>query len=477
MIIPRRVLFASAAIFALLGNAHAADYPPFNVGPPSSPVPPHSCTDPKDFLLTDCQLSWYGITAFGAIDMGAGYHTHGVRLNDSLVSGVQELVMKSSNRPQFVPVPGGLQQSFVGLKVKEEVTPGWFVVGELSFGFDPYTFTPSNGPRSFLENNGVPLDQQSGTGDSSRAGQFYNGTGYVGISNETFGKLTFGRQNSLSLDGVIAYDPMQTSYAFSVIGYQGIASGGGDTEDARSTTALKYRGEFGMFRVGAFYQIGGYDQNNGAQGEYNVSVGGTFPLAAYGTLAVDAIYNNDQGAVSSAALSSAQNLVNPGTIAATVSDNESYMALAKYTYKRVRVYAGYENIAFRNPAHPQLTSFTDIAGIVSVAANINNTAYTNPRHLQIMWTGARYDFTENVDGGVGYYHYIQDNYNTVFCKNSSAGSCAGTLNAGSIDVDWRINKKFDAYAGLMYSQVLNGLRSGYLHNNNLAPAAGLRLRF
>ena len=359
--------------------------------------------------------------------------------------------------------------------MNEPIAPGWSLVGELSFGFDPYTLTPANGPRSFLENNGVPLANQTGNGDSSRAGQFYNGTGYAGISTATFGTLTFGRQNSLTLDGIIAYDPMGASYAFSPIGYSGIAAGGGDTEDARSTTALKYRLDLGMFRAAAFYQIGGYNLNNGAQGAYNLSAGGTFPLGPYGALAFDAIYANDKGAVSSAPLSAAQNLAYPGTIAATISDDTSWQLLAKYSFKQVKVFAGYEDIIFRNPVNPQLTNFVDIAGITSVAANITNNAYTNHRNLQIMWTGVRYAFTEDIDAGAAYYHYIQNSFFKTFCNNTSQASCAGTLNAVSVDVDWRFAKKFDAYAGVMYSQVQKGLASGYLHNSR-DPTGGLRFR-
>ena len=51
-------------------------------------------------------------------------------------------------------------------------------------------------------------------------------------SVQTYGTLTFGRQNSLELDGVNAYDPMGGSYAFSPIGWRD-GVGVGDTEDAR----------------------------------------------------------------------------------------------------------------------------------------------------------------------------------------------------------------------------------------------------
>src|SRR5262245_2479510 len=49
-----------------------------------------------------------------------------------------------------------------------------------------------------------------------------NGNGYVGLSSPTYGTLTVFRQNSLTYDGVLDYDPMGASYAFSPIGWQGI---------------------------------------------------------------------------------------------------------------------------------------------------------------------------------------------------------------------------------------------------------------
>ena len=58
--------------------------------------------------------------------------------------------------------------------------------------------------------------------------------------------LTFGRQNALrDWTSINAYDAMGGSYAFSPIGYSGKAGGSGDTEDARWTTAIKYRVNFG----------------------------------------------------------------------------------------------------------------------------------------------------------------------------------------------------------------------------------------
>jgi len=470
-----RGTFFCAAILAGLSGGAAADLPTAKP-PAAAPLGPTSCTDPIQFVTTDCALSWYGVTLYGTVDMGVGWESHGVPLNRHIISGVEELVQKNSNHAQWLLTPGGLSQSFIGVKGKEEFAPGWAFVFDLSMGFDPYTLSVANGPRSYLDNNGVPLALQSANADSSRAGQFYNGVGYAGISSP-YGTLTAGRVNTLTLDGVVAYDPMGASYAFSVIGWSGLTAGVGDTEDARATTAIKYRVDLGQFRASALYQFGGYDLNNGSQGAYQFGFGGDFGGGAYGKLSLDAIYANEQGAVSSSLLTAAQNLKYPGTLAATISDDSGVMLLAKYAYRQVRVYSGFEYIKFQNPSRPQLASFTDIAGIPVVAADINNNAYANHRIQDVMWIGARYAFTDAFDVGVAYYHYIQHNYALKYCDNASSATCAGSLDAVSFNADWQFAKKFDAYAGVMFSEAHNGLASGYLHTSNLAPTAGVRFRF
>jgi hypothetical protein len=44
-------------------------------------------------------------------------------------------------------------------------------------------------------------------------------------------------------------------------------------------------------------------------------------------------------------------------------------------------------------------------------------------------------------------------------------------------VDWRFAPKWDAYLGVMFTQVNGGLASGFLQRNNIAPTVGLRFRF
>jgi predicted porin len=475
-----KIVMASVAMIALGAGAHAADLPTYDKAPPP-PLAPASCTGVVDFFVTDCPLSYYGITVYGTVDIGGGYETHGTPFNKDIITGVEELVQKNSNKPLWLLTPGGMSQSNIGVKGLETFAPGWAFIFDLNFGFDPYSATAANGPLSILDNNGVPLASQTSNADSSRAGQFYNAVGYAGISSPIYGTLTFGRQNSLELDGVNAYDPMGGSYAFSVIGWQGTAIGGGDTEDSRISTSIKYRADIGdhWFRIGAMAQIGGYDQNNATMGEYGAQIGKDFDLGASGKLSLDAIFTSDKDAVKSTMLAagSAAFAANPNTLGATVSDDDSVMLLARYTYQQLKVYGGYEFINFANPSDPLTSGFTDISGIPVLLSNISQTGFVNDEHLQIMWTGARYAFTEQVDAGIAYYHYDQNSFGKTFCNNASASTCAGTMDAVSVNVDYKFAKKFDVYAGFMFSEVHNGLANGFLFTNNFAPTAGLRFRF
>jgi predicted porin len=167
------------------------------------------------------------------------------------------------------------------------------------------------------------------------------------------------------------------------------------------------------------------------------------------------------------------------------------MLLAKYTNGPLKLYGGYEWIQFAPPSDRQ-TAFTDIAGDFVCAGctainntNINNTAFSGPGNrdkiLQVFWTGAKYAVTNNLDVMAGYYHYAQNNFVAsgvnVGCASTVSSACRGLFDAVSLAVDWQFAKKFDAYAGIMFSQVNGGLANGFLFRNTIDPTAGLRFRF
>ena len=91
----------------------------------------------------------------------------------------------------------------------------------------------------------------------------------------------------------------------------------------------------------------------------------------------------------------------------------------------------------------------------------------------------KYAVTDNLDVIGAYYHYDQPTCGApANCAAApTPATCHGTFDAFSFVVDWQFAKKFDTYAGVMFSRINGGLASGFLHRNSIAPTAGLRFRF
>jgi len=239
-------------------EAWAADVVPTGASAATAASAPKLCTDGWSFIATDCQLTWQGITIYGAIDAGFGWQSHGAPWDPRSAVGASYLIQKQNNSALWGPAPNALTNSFIGIKGTEPIGGNVSVVFALDAGFDPYSLRFSNGPGSIAANAGIPQNFATAYSDSSRAGQWFNGQGYVGVSSPTYGTLTVFRQNSLTLDAVFDYDPFGASYGFSPIGFQGITCGGGNTENCRNSTSLKYRVNVGQFRAAALWQFGGY---------------------------------------------------------------------------------------------------------------------------------------------------------------------------------------------------------------------------
>jgi predicted porin len=490
---PILALLGAAVGFASTG-AQAADLPTTKPTPTPAGTP---CFESlwafMDSTPQTCPLTWWGITVYGAIDMGYGYSSHGANFNGAYPQAVAELIAKYSQGSKWQFVPNGLQRSNVGIKTKEEFAPGWTFVGNVDTDFDPYSLQLANGPLSLVENNNKPIYEQSANSDSSRAGQWDNTVGYVGVSNTTYGTLTVGRQNSFSADAVYFYDPMQGAYAFSLIGNSSTyVSGVGDTETTRYETSAKYFVAYNNLRAGAVWQFGGYELGNGSDGAVQVDVG-----ADYAGFSVDAIYSYARDAVALSAYS-ANPLpagVNQDDLKATLADINGVVLAGKYHNGPLTLYGGYEYAVFSPPSDTHAGGFTSLGGYTVLPSGVNSTAYIDNKHLQVAWFGAKYAVRSDLDVSGAYYIAHQNDYAppgskpTVCGPNTVAPApgaspqgtlntyCAGNLQAVSALIDYRPFKRLDVYGGMMYSIASGGIASGYIHSNNFAPTVGLRLSF
>ncbi len=227
-------------------------------------------------------------------------------------------------------------------------------------GFDPYSLRFSNGPGSIAANNGVPQNLQTAYSDLSRAGQWYNGQGYVGVSSPTYGTLTAFRQNTLTLDAssiTIRSVPPTASRR----------SASGNHLRRRQYRKLQTLDvaevldqSLDHFRAAAVWQFGGYcEENNASNGAYQFQLGADIPIRGSDVLSVDAIYSHvkDSGIAprwrrephANDVFGSPLAPFLPQTLTATISDNTAAMFVARYTTKSLKLYAGYEYIRYEAP--------------------------------------------------------------------------------------------------------------------------------
>jgi predicted porin len=529
----KRLGIVLLATVGLAGLAHAADLPTTTPAPP----PPANCfaTLWRYFNSTaaDCPLSWSGFTLYATLDLGFGYESNGAAWNPAYNNGVSNFIAKTSNGPKWLWTPNGINQSVIGIKMSEPIgATGWSVVGTLEAGFDPLSGYLANGPRSLVMENGRALVLQSANSDSSRAGQWDNSQGFIGVSNKTWGTLTWGRVNSISLDGLIAYDPLGGAYAFSPIGFSGSYSGFGDTELARSNTAFKYRVDVMNFRAAAQIQTGGYNLGNGSTQMYQGQIGGDFANLWGGTLSLDGIVSYAVNAVNLSNFTGTCSTLTRGPfkgetgcvsgiptfytvddLKATLSNNTGVFLLAKYKVAPIplTLYGGWEWYRQANPSDDFLNGFQTLGGY-SVPGTIPSTfpnakkfwptqwttfnAYNDHRLVNFFWFGAKYAINDQLDVMGGIYFVTQNNYNssatpcananttfvqpngntfTVTRVNSSA--CSGTQDAFSFMLDYRPVKRIDLYAGVMLSNVYGGFANGFQKTQNIDPTVGLRVKF
>jgi predicted porin len=477
------------------------------------------CPKGRESAAADSALTWHGITVYGVYDVGVGWVSHGLPENGYNYEG-ESLVNRNGYEHRFLIAPNNLQQTGFGVKGKEEFSPGWAVVFNASTGINPQSGLLANASKTDIINNGLPRASYSEAIDGARAGQPFNDEYYGGVSLTKFGTVTFGRERSLGTDVMLLTDPAGGGYAFSYIGYNGTMAGGGDTEDSRWDSAVKYRFVYGPVHLAAMYKFA--DGNGGCysasatwtaanctpESAHNNAYGGDIG-GAFGNFSADAVYQHYNQAISvlnpllgeqsraatyqSTADSINTNPINGSNLISTddtvygiVTDNNAIMGAGKYSGDHIKFYGGFEYIWQNNPHDPAGVGASDQGGYFMSGVEDNN--LDTEKILRIWWTGMKYAYDDKTDITFAWYEQLQNDFRSPQTCSAAEGfraSCAGALNEGSTYVDHHFTKRFDGFAGLAYSFVYGGVAIAiphgpgvqYLHNSNFAPTIGGRYVF
>jgi predicted porin len=423
--------------------------------------------DMKDPLPDSLSLG--GVTIYGTVDIGYAYQNHGVPLNASLPGGLEYQAFTTTRNFQgsvSTVAESGLEQSKIGIRVAQPIVDDWSLVARAETGFNPLSGQLTDACKSIADNGGVPQGSQTANADSSRCGQLFNSMLFGGVSNKDAGTLTFGRHNSLQLDALAVYDPQALSYAFSFLGYSGFNGGAGSTQGARWDNSVKYALANGPVRISAMYSSGG--QDTGMFGKaYGADLGVT-----YAGLSLDATYQNEKGVVNlRSSLDDPANPVPSPGLSTYISDDTSWNVMGKYTVDigdtgakdKFTVYAGYSHMEKAHSDYSVGSAQGDYA--ITVPLNINDSAVYN-----MEWVGVRYARSDGWNLIGAYYHVTQNDWTighgltgTQGIGCSAAGLlCSGDFNEASFVADYVINKHYDVYGGVNWSEVTDGLANGFV---------------
>jgi predicted porin len=265
----------------------------------AAPVPVLAQQKTGPGITGEDSLTWHGITLYGVVDIGLQYDTHSAPFSDYRPAASGNIVRQNSRQSVTGLTPSNMGQSRVGLQGIEPLSGDWSAVFQVETFFNPQSGQVADSLKSLTVNNGRTLATQTTGVDGSSAGQAFQ-TAWVGLKSAQFGTLTFGRQATLLLEGVIKYDPNYNASAFGLLGASNTYSGGGTQEENRLDSTVKYVVGFNdLVHLGALYKFNG--SNGSANTAFQADIG-----AKYAGASVDAYYSKENSAITATSLTAAQ---------------------------------------------------------------------------------------------------------------------------------------------------------------------------
>ncbi|WP_321795116.1 porin [Caballeronia sp. J97] len=222
------------------------------------------------------------VAATCLVAAGASAHAQSsVTLYGIVDTGLMYVHNSAGHSTQFAMTNGGEQPSRWGLKTSEDLGGGFKVVATLENGFDP------------------------NTGKLGQGGLMFGRQAFVGVSKDTWGTVTFGRQYE-PLTFIV--QPIQGDYYLG-----GVFTSPGDIDNADSSIRINngvqwMSPNWAGLQMGAMYSFGGIAGSVGSGQTYSGAASYTFgpATAAVGYLHID----NGNSSLSTRGASSASSLFN-----------------------------------------------------------------------------------------------------------------------------------------------------------------------
>ena len=412
------------------------------------------------------------VELYGILDAAIGNVEYSLAADPNFPATVNPLTATSVkvNQSTTGMFNGGIQPSRWGIRGTEDLGGGLKAIFNLDSYFNLQSGTLSNAAASLANNTSATSGTVSAA--SSVNGQLFNDQAWVGLSDDTYGTLTFGRQWSEFGEVFKTYDAVQDAQLFSPLGFSGAYAGGGLTELKRQDSSIKYAGKFGDFNVGLMAKLGGQAGSSSAGSAYGVDVG--YEANGFG---IQAAYQQSTDTLHGG------NSLQVGEIKVTNYDTTSYLVAAKYAFGDAKIVAGYESYELKAPSDQY-----NVAGSSFLA----NSYYGYPiqtlanfdaanQTTDVLWIGGDYNFTPAFNLAVGIYD-IAPKQSSDYVANANgtvkAGQADGNIYEYSLLADYHFSKRTDAYFGVMYSQYKGDQYPSVEYNtSNYIYAVGMRTKF
>jgi len=223
--------------------------------------PPKPCTTGWDFILLRTASYLKGIASNGTDEAGSAGRATARRGDPRSAVGASYLIQKQNSRPLW-SLHQRLDQFIHWNQRTEPIRRERSLLSfALDAGFDPYFLCDSPMDRDRLLRRRHPQKTwATAYSDSAEAGRGSMAKVMSASVLRPYGTLTVFPTESLTwaLSGRTIRSA--SSYALTHRLF-GITCGGGNTENCRNSTSLKYRINVGQFRAAALWQFGGYAQN------------------------------------------------------------------------------------------------------------------------------------------------------------------------------------------------------------------------
>jgi hypothetical protein len=175
-------------------------------------------------------------------------------------------------------------------------------------------------------------------------------------------------------------------------------------------------------------------------------------------------------------------------VAGTITDNTTTGIMAQYSINQQwKLSAGFEQIKYQNPSKFVQPGQETIGGYTLVAVTNGIGTVGTTKQLDIGWIGAKYSPIPKIDVLAAFYQYDQNSFATgsgttaskttgvkyytgAGCSSEYSSKCSGTEYFVSLVGVYHVTKRFDVYAGALWSAVQAGLANGYTPETSATSA-------